>query len=91
MISFVCLRNESSRSPVEPFGSGYHIYEAFTVSEAVWLCTKHHIGVVIVAHDFKDPERVELRKRFVVFNLKPNTTLQELRWHLTPDVPAVAS
>jgi hypothetical protein len=28
---------------------------------------------------------VELRKRFVVFNLKPNTTIRELRWHLTPE------
>jgi hypothetical protein len=34
---------------------------------------------------------VELRKRFVVFNLKPNTTIRELRWHLTPELSAAAS
>jgi hypothetical protein len=91
MISFVCLRNESSRSPVERLGVGYHIYEAFSVSEAVWLCTQHHIGIIVVAHDLEDPEKVELRKRFVVFNLKPNTTIRELRWHLTPELSAAAS
>jgi hypothetical protein len=91
MTSFVCLRNQSSPSLVERLGSSYHICEAFSVSEAIWLCTQHHIGIVIVAHDFKDPEKLELRKRFVVFNLKPTTTIRELRWHLTPEVMAAAS
>ena len=91
MKSLVYLRDESSRSPVERLGAGYHICEAFSVSEAVWLCTQHHIGIIVVAHDFKDPERVELRKRFVVFDLKSNTTIRELRWHLTPEASAVAS
>jgi hypothetical protein len=91
MISFVCLRNESSGSPVDRLGAGYHICEAFSVSEAAWLCTQHHIGIIVVAHDFEDPEKMELRKRFVVFNLKPHTTIQELSWHLTAEVAAAAS
>jgi ABC-type nitrate/sulfonate/bicarbonate transport system ATPase subunit len=74
-----------------PFARGYHVCEAFSVSEAVWLCTQNHIGIIVVAHDFEDPEKVELRKRFVVFNLKPSTTIRELRWHLTPELSAAAS
>jgi hypothetical protein len=92
MISFVYLRNAASHSLAhEILLRGSHIEEAFNVSEAVWLCTQHHIGIIVIADNFRDPGTVELRKRFVVFNLKPNTTIRELRWHLTPEASAAAS
>jgi hypothetical protein len=83
MTPFVYLRNATSRSlESEHLSPGYHIHEAFTVSEAVWLCTQQHLGMIVIADNLDYPEVSELERRFAMFCLKPHTTINELLCHL---------
>lgn len=93
MISFVYLRTEASRSLAGEIPLlGSHIQEAFSVSEAVWLCTQHHLGIIVVAENFEETETRQLRERFVIVTLKPDTTVSELLWKLMlPEASAAAS
>lgn len=92
MTSFVYLRNEASHSLAnEILLLGSHIEEAFSISEAVWLCTQHHIGIVVVAYNFEDPESLELRQRFLVVDMKPDTTARELLLQLAPPESSAAA
>ena len=93
MPSFVYLRDEFSRSLASAFlVPGYHVQEAFSLSEAVWICTQQHLGIVVIADNVKDPEIEQLRERFVIFSMKPNTSVRELLWKLAlPEESAAAS
>jgi hypothetical protein len=92
MISFVYLRNALSHSLAnEMLVRGLHSEEAFSVSEAVWLCTQHHIGIFVIADNFEDREKLKLRQRFRVVDLKPGMTARELLWKLDPMEGAAAA
>jgi hypothetical protein len=79
MQSFVYLRDELSRPLTSAFFvPGYHFQEAFSVSEAVWICTQQHLGIVIIADNFQDSETEQLERRYISRRLKPETTAEEL-------------
>jgi CheY-like chemotaxis protein len=42
---------------------GYHVHEAFSASEAVWLCTGQHLGIIAIADNIDDTETEQLRGR----------------------------
>jgi hypothetical protein len=83
MTPFVYLRNATSRSLLsEHLSPGYHIHEAFTVSEAIWLCTQQHLGMIVIADNLDCQEVAEIKNCFAMFCLKPHTTINELLCHL---------
>lgn len=71
MTSFVYLRNADSR-PLsgEQLVSSYHVHEAYSVSEAVWLCTQKHLGTIVVAENVECSEVSELENCYATFCLK---------------------
>lgn len=84
MTSFVYLRNAASRSLLsEHLVPSYHIHEAFSVSEAVWLCTQKHLGTIVVAENVECSEMAELENCYDLFCLNAHTTVNELLYHLT--------
>jgi hypothetical protein len=84
MISFVYLRNAASRSLLsEHLEPGYHFHEAFSVSEAVWLCTQKHLGTIVIAENLECSEVSEIENCYATFCLDPHITVNELLCHLT--------
>jgi hypothetical protein len=84
MISFVYLRNANSRSlQNEQCAPDYHVHEAFTASEAVWLCTEQHLGMIVVADNLECAEVSQLKNHYAMFCLKPHTTVNELLCRLS--------
>ena len=83
MISFVYLRNAASRPLLsEQLVPSYHIHEAYSVSEAVWLCTQKHLGTIVVAENVECSEVSELENCYAMFCLKSHTTVKELLYQL---------
>ncbi|HEY5030004.1 MAG TPA: hypothetical protein VIK39_16470 [Candidatus Angelobacter sp.] len=81
------LEAERNRGHDVIVANNNHIHEAFSVSEAVWLCTQQHLGMVIIADNLEDPETAELQRRFNTLSLKPETTVKELLWELALMLP----
>jgi hypothetical protein len=87
MIAFVYLRNAGSRSLLsEQLVAGYHIHEAFTVFEAVWLCTQQHLGIIVIADNLECSEVSQVNNHYVTLRLTPQTTMKELFCHLASHV-----
>jgi hypothetical protein len=83
MTSFVYLRNADSRSLLsEQLVSSDHIHEAFSVSEAVWLCTQKHLGTIVIAENLECSEVSELENCYALLCLKA-LTMNEVLCHLT--------
>jgi hypothetical protein len=73
------LRNEASRSlDSELLVPGYHIHEALSISEAIWLCIQRHLGIIVVAANLEDLETMQLHALYTIFRLKPDITAHEL-------------
>lgn len=88
MVSFVYLRNEFSRAfASELFVPGYCVHEAFSLSEAVWLCTQQHLGIVVIADNFEDPETGRLQSSYITMSLKPDLTVKDFLWELALLLP----
>jgi hypothetical protein len=84
MISFVYLRNANSRTlQNEHVEQGYHVHEAFTTSEAVWICTQNHLGMIVIADNIECSEVSQLKDHHAIFCLKAHTTMNELICHLS--------
>lgn len=49
---------------------GNTIVEAFSVHEALWLCSQHHISTVVISAEFDDHQLHELSQRYVTIQLK---------------------
>jgi hypothetical protein len=61
---------------------GHHVWEAFDVSEVLFLCEQHQVDVVIIAADVEDGEMIEKGLRGTVFRLKPNGDGKDAEWEL---------
>lgn len=80
MLSFVYLAHDAHDAHGAPDSvcrdlrkGGNTIVEAFSVHEAVWLCTQHHVSTVIVSASFDDRQLHDLRQRYVTIKLKHDT------------------
>lgn len=83
MVSFVYLKNESSRSlACELATSVYKVYEALSVAEAVWLCTQQHLGAIVVAGNLEDSDTAQLPDCFITLRLRPDLTVHQILWEL---------
>jgi hypothetical protein len=92
MLSLVFLKTCASNALTsELISAGYHVMEAASVPEVVWLCTQFHGQVVLVDPEFKDPEVAGLEERYVTLKLDPNTTVQQLLWEIAVKMPFKAA
>lgn len=79
MITFVYLRNDNSRTLQNEYvEQGYHVHEAFSASEAVWICTQNHLGIIVIADNVETSEVSQLKDHHTIFCLKGHTTMDEL-------------
>jgi len=79
MISFVYLRNQASISLASELqASGYHVHDAYSVSEAVWLCTQQHLGIIVIGDNLEQAEIAQLQGRPFTFRLNSKATVKDL-------------
>jgi hypothetical protein len=77
LLSVVYLAHDAHGAP-DSFcrdlrNGGNRVIEAFSVHEALWLCTQHYLSTVIVSATFGDHQLHELRQRYVTIKLKHDT------------------
>lgn len=88
MLSLVFLKTCASNPLTsELISAGYHVMEAASVPEVVWLCTQFHGQVVLVDPQFEDPDLAGLEERYVTLKLDPDTTMQQLLWQIALRMP----
>jgi len=92
MLSLVFLKTcAPSALTSELISAGYHVMEAASIPEVVWLCTQFHGQVVLVDPQFEDPELADLGEKYVTLKLDPNTTVQQLLWEIALRTPIQAA
>lgn len=61
--------------------AGHLVSEAFSVDEALWLCSQYRASIVVISAKFRDPKLFELQQRYSTIKLVVDTledTLAEL-------------
>lgn len=92
MLSLVLLKTCASNPLAgELISAGYHVMEAASIPEVVWLCTQFHGQVVLVDPEFQDPELAGLEEKYVTLKLDANTTVQQLLWEIALRMPTKAA
>lgn len=88
MLSLVFLKTCASNTLTgELISAGYHVMEAASIPEVVWLCTQFHGQVVLVDSQFQDPELAGLEEKYVTLKLEETTTIQQLLWEIAVRMP----
>ena len=62
--------------------AGYQVYEAFAVSEVLYLFEHHKIDAVVIASDVEEPDLIEAQLRCICLKLKPNATAKDVIWEI---------
>lgn len=92
MLSLVFLKTCASNTLTgELISAGYHVMEAASIPEVVWLCTQFHGQVVLVDSQFQDPELAGLEEKYVTLKLEETTTVQQLLWEIALRMPTKAA
>ena len=92
MLSLVFLKTCASNALAgELISAGYHVMEAASVPEVVWLCTQFHGQVVLVDPQFEDPEVAGLEEKYITLKLDASTTVQQLLWEIALKMPTKAA
>jgi hypothetical protein len=92
MLSLVFLKTCASNTLTgELISAGYHVMEAASIPEVVWLCTQFHGQVVLVDPQFQDPELAGLEEKYVTLKLEADTTVQQLLWEIALRMPTKAA
>lgn len=92
MLSLVFLKTCASNTLTgELISAGYHVMEAASIPEVVWLCTQFHGQVVLVDPQFQDPELAGLEEKYVTLKLDADTTVQQLLWEIALRMPTKAA
>ena len=71
--------------------AGHRAWECLTVSEALYICERELVDVVVIAHDVEDPEVVEVHLRQITLQMRREATAKDLIWELSQLFPAKTS
>jgi hypothetical protein len=84
VISVVYLSNQSPSKLADGLiACGYHVWEALSVSEVLYLIEHETVHAVVVAPEVEDKELVSVQLRNVTIKLKEDAKLQDLIWELS--------
>ena len=71
-----------SRLAQEVILAGHQVFEASDVSEAIYLCERKRVDVIVIAPDIDD-DMVEAQLHYLTIRLKPEATAKDLIWELS--------
>ena len=79
MVSLVYLAARASEEACcELRRAGYQVTEAFSVPEALWLCSQHYAETVVISAEFTDSAVIEVYRRYYTVQLKTDAHPQDI-------------
>jgi hypothetical protein len=76
-----------SRLAQEVSLAGHKVFEAFAVSEALYVCERERVDVIVIASDIEDPDLAEAQLHHITIKLKPEATTKDILWELSTLFP----
>lgn len=88
MASLVYLTTRSNSKLAEQLMlAGHQVFEAFDVSEALYLCEHQRVDLIVIGDDIEDPDLAEAQLHYLTIRMKPGGSAKELVWELSKLFP----